>query len=75
MNNTLITYPSGNTSVMLTPSEGYKHITNGTVFSDCVYLGKNANANDWQDTNDEPPEPDEDIGDTEALSIIEGAAV
>lgn len=74
MDNIVITsYENGLNIVR--PSEGFKYVTDGTVYSDCVYLGKNANAGDWQDTNDEPPVPDEDIDDTEALSIIEGATV
>ena len=54
----------------LRPSEGYKYITNGEVFSELVYLGIYDSADNWHDTNDEPTT--DDITDEEALSIITG---
>lgn len=53
------TFPSGNTATVLKPSEGYKYITNGSVFSKEVILGKNDSVENWQDTNQEPPKEEE----------------
>lgn len=39
----------------LTPSDGFKYITNGSIYSTLVYLGKFDSADNWHDTNDEPP--------------------
>ena len=36
------------------PSEGYKYITNGTSWSDGIYLGRLDSIDNWHDTNDEP---------------------
>lgn len=47
------------------PSDGYKYITNGSVWSEHIYLGRKDNINNWHDTNDEPPEPEEDEDATE----------
>ena len=41
------------------PSEGYKYITNGEVYSEGIYLGINDSPENWHDTNDEPPILDE----------------
>ena len=54
------------------PSEGYKYITNGTVWSDGIYLGRADDISNWHDTNEEPSEPDTDIDDSEALNILLG---
>lgn len=54
------------------PDEDYKYISNGEVWTDSIYLGKNDNIANWHDTNDEPPIPEEDISDDEALQIIMG---
>lgn len=40
------------------PSDGYKYLTNGEVYTDSIYLGKGQNINVWHDTNDEPTEPE-----------------
>lgn len=37
------------------PSPGYKYISNGTISSDGIWLGKGADISNWHDTNDEPP--------------------
>lgn len=53
------------------PSEGYKYITNGEVFSDGVYLGIYDSPDNWHDTNDElEPEANTE----EILDIILGGA-
>lgn len=54
------------------PDEGYKYISNGEVWTDSILLGVNDNIVNWHDTNDEPPIPEEDIDDSEALSILLG---
>lgn len=61
MTKTIITFPSGNTAIQLTPSEGYKYITNDNTFTDLLILGKNDSVDNWYDTNDEPipPEPEQ----------------
>lgn len=43
------------------PDEGYKHITNGEVFTDSIYLGAKDSIGNWHDTNDEPPEPEDNL--------------
>lgn len=53
------------------PSEGYKYITNGEIFSNGIYLGINDSPDNWHDTNEEP----ESEGDAEEiLDIILGGA-
>lgn len=54
------------------PGEGFKYLTNGTVFTTGICLGKADNIGNWHDTNDDPPTPEEEIPDSEALSIIMG---
>lgn len=59
------------------PGEGYKYLSNGTVWSEGIYLGKADSINNWHDTNDEPPLPEE--GPTvedkaEAYDILMGGA-
>lgn len=39
------------------PSEGYKYITNGEVYTDSIRLGRTDSIDNWHDTNDEPPAP------------------
>lgn len=56
------------------PGEGYKYLTNGVVYTDSIYLGTRDSIDNWHDTNDEPPEPEEDIPDEEALDILLGGA-
>ena len=48
------TYSSGNTVTILTPDNSYKYVTNGKVYSELVYLGKNDNVENWHNTNKEP---------------------
>lgn len=60
------------------PSDGYKYISNDEVWTDNIMLGKNDNIVNWHDTNEEPPvsqEPEEEISDEEALSIIMGGTL
>ena len=54
------------------PSEGYKYISNGSVWADSIVLGAKDSIDNWHDTNDEPPAPEEDIEPEEALSILLG---
>lgn len=56
------------------PSEGYKYLTNGSVYTDSIYLGSTDSISNWHDTNDEPPEPEDDVPDEEALSILLGVS-
>ena len=43
------------------PSEGYKYLSNGEVWTDSIYLGTADDISNWHDTNDEPPDiPEED---------------
>ena len=48
------------------PSEGYKYITNGEIYTDGIFLGRFDNISNWHDTNDEPPEAIEEPEITEA---------
>lgn len=41
------------------PSEGYKYITNGTCWTEMIFLGTRDSISNWHDTNDEPPVPPE----------------
>lgn len=57
------------------PGEGYKYLSNGTVWSNGIYLGKSDSIDNWHDTNDEPPDPTEEptIEDkAEAYDILMG---
>ena len=54
------------------PSPGYLYVSNGEVWSDSIYLGKDDRIENWHDTNEEPPEPDEEISNEEALAILLG---
>lgn len=56
------------------PGEGFKYISNGEVWSEGIYLGSLDSIDNWHDTNDEPPEPEEEIPDEEALEILLGGA-
>ena len=61
----------------LIPSEGFAYVTNGEVYSTLVYLGVNDSAENWHDTNDEPPEPAEEptVEDkAEAYDILMGVS-
>lgn len=42
------------------PSPGYKYLSNGVVWTDSIYLGASDNIDNWHDTNDEPPEPEDE---------------
>lgn len=57
------------------PSEGYSYISNGEVWTDSIFLGKDDDIANWHDTNEEPPAPEEDISDEEALAILLGGEV
>lgn len=61
------------------PSPGYKYITDGTVYTDSIFLGAADSIEHWHDTNDEPPEPgtDDPIDDAdyiEAAKILLGVS-
>lgn len=45
---------------ILYPSDGYKYITDGNIFSKKVILGKNDDGANWRDTNDDPPIDEEE---------------
>jgi len=44
---------------VLNPEKGYKYITNDKVWTDEAWLGKYDKVENWYDTNEEPPEEDE----------------
>lgn len=54
------------------PNDGFKYITNGDVYTDYILLGSGDSIENWHDTNDEPPVPEEDIEPEEALAILLG---
>ena len=59
------------------PGDGFKHLTNGEVYSDGIYLGKADSIENWHDTNDEPPDPEEEptVEDkAEAYDILTGVS-
>lgn len=41
------------------PSEGFKYLTNGTVWTESLIIGRSDNIENWHDTNEEPPVPEE----------------
>lgn len=41
------------------PSEGYAYISNGTNWAKEAYLGRSDSVENWHDTNDEPPSPED----------------
>ena len=57
------------------PSDGYKYISNGDTWTDSIFLGASDDISRWHDTNDEPPEEDDDVSDAEAIEILLGGAV
>ena len=38
------------------PDDGFKYISNGSVWTDSIYLGKTDSIENWHDTNEEPLE-------------------
>lgn len=54
------------------PSAGYKYLTDGVTYTDSIYLGKGQSIDAWHDTNEEPHDPDPELADEEALSILLG---
>ena len=59
------------------PSDGYKYLSNGTVWSEGIYLGKADSISNWHDTNDEPLPPEEGAtveDKAEAYDILVGGA-
>ena len=56
------------------PSPGYVYISNGKVWTDSIFLGASDDIANWHDTNEEPPEPEEEVDDAEALQILLGGA-
>lgn len=42
------------------PSPGYEYLSNGEVWTDGIFLGRTDSIAHWHDTNDAPPEPEED---------------
>lgn len=43
---------------VLSPEDGYKFITNGETWSTEVWLGTMDKVENWNDTNEDPPEPE-----------------
>ena len=41
------------------PDKGYKYISNGEIWTDSIYLGATDSVENWHDTNEEPPAPQE----------------
>lgn len=57
------------------PSPGFKYLTNGSVWSESIYLGKYDSIDNWHDTNDEPLAPEEELTNEDyktALQILLG---
>ena len=44
------------------PGEGYAWLSNGEVWSDGIYLGCRDSIDNWYDTNEDPPESEEQEG-------------
>ena len=60
---------------ILEPADGL-WLTNGETHSDKVYLGKNANENDWSEVEWDGtyPDPEDEPTSNELLSILIGGA-
>ncbi len=56
------------------PSDGFKYISNGETWAESINIGQSDNIANWHDTNEEPPEPEEEVDDAEALQILLGGA-
>lgn len=57
------------------PGDGYKYLSNGTTWTDGLFLGRTDSIDHWHDTNDEPPAPEDEptIEDkAEAYDILMG---
>lgn len=46
-------------SVILTPNDGFRFVTNGTIYSKIVYLRGDSDVFVWNDTNNDPPTLDD----------------
>ncbi len=57
------------------PDDGFRYVTNGTTWAGSIYLGRTDNLSNWHDTNEEPPGPDDEVDDAEALGILLGGAI
>ena len=57
------------------PSDGYTYISNGETWTDGIYLGVNDDIENWHDTNEEPPTPEDEVSSEEALEILFGGEV
>ena len=53
----------------ITPDDG-KTLTNGKVYSKCVFLGVNDSVDNWREIND--ADVPEEVSDEEAMSILLG---
>lgn len=47
------------------PSQGYKYLSNGTAWTDSIYLGRRDRIDNWHDTNEEPPKQEENLQEEE----------
>ena len=56
------------------PAPGYAWVSDGEIWTTDIYLGASDSIERWHGTNDEPPAPEEEISDSEALDIILGGA-
>lgn len=59
------------------PSPGYIYLSNGAVWTNDLYLGRTDSIDNWHDTHDEPPEPEDEptVEDkAEAFDILMGEA-
>ncbi|MGM9640552.1 MAG: hypothetical protein ACI3V3_04225 [Faecousia sp.] len=55
---------------ILTPADG-KYLTNGETYSQRVYLGKSASADDWREVDSIPDEADDpELTDEEAIAEL-----
>ena len=42
------------------PGEGYRYLSNGETYTDGLYLGRTDSIDNWHDTNDKPPAPEDE---------------
>lgn len=65
-----IIYPSGSIGTKINKDNSYKYISNGSVWTDCVVLGRTDRVENWHDTNEEPPEPEEQATDEDLENAL-----
>ena len=54
----------------LSPSEGYGYISDDETWTDCAYMPLDGEVTKWHDTNEPPPDPEEEDEPEEGLTEL-----